>query len=139
MGFCVAGFDSFVFESGSVEESGPGLDVWSSFEECASFAFGHAAPDAEFDSVIESVGEAFRADWAAHADLFGLVLFRALYEKRVGVLGSAGAVLGPESVTETEFHFRPPISHMSGHTTHSGYLGCSLGDSMCLSLSWLDP
>jgi len=48
-----------VFALGS-EELGPGNYLGVLLEQGAALAFGHAAPDAEFDAVVEGVGAAFQ-------------------------------------------------------------------------------
>jgi hypothetical protein len=42
------------------KELGPGNDLGVLLEKGAALAFGHAAPDAEFDSVVEGVGATFQ-------------------------------------------------------------------------------
>ena len=42
------------------EELGPGNDLGVLLEQCATLAFGHTAPNPEFDTVVEGVGAAFQ-------------------------------------------------------------------------------
>jgi hypothetical protein len=42
------------------EELGPGNHLWVLLEQSTALAFGHAAPDPEFDAVVEGVGAAFQ-------------------------------------------------------------------------------
>jgi hypothetical protein len=44
----------------SGEEVGPGDHLWVLLEQGAALAFGHTAPDSEFDAVVEGVGAAFQ-------------------------------------------------------------------------------
>src|SRR5690606_32958143 len=47
--------------------------------------FGHAAPDAVFDPVVQRLGQAFGAHRAAAADELRAVLRGPLHEQRVGI------------------------------------------------------
>ncbi|MDT5182427.1 MAG: hypothetical protein QOF88_798 [Mycobacterium sp.] len=56
------------------EELGPGNDLGVLLEQCAALAFRHAAPDPEFDTVIEGVGAAFQDHRAVSTDHGGFAL-----------------------------------------------------------------
>jgi hypothetical protein len=58
-------------------------------EQRAPLSFGHAAPDAELDLVVECVGEAFGFDRAIAAHRGGFALRRAANEEFVGIGGQA--------------------------------------------------
>lgn len=77
----------------SGEEVGPGVDLRVLFEQRAALAFGHAAPDAELDPVVERVGAAFGDDGAVPADHCRFTLGGTAYEQLVRV-GLAAAGLG---------------------------------------------
>lgn len=55
------------------------------FEQGAALAFGHAAPDAELDAVVQGVGAAFEDYRAVSTDDGGLALGSATYEKFIGI------------------------------------------------------
>lgn len=48
-----------MFALGS-EEVGPGDHLWVLLEQSAALAFGHAAPNPEFDAVVKGVGSTFQ-------------------------------------------------------------------------------
>ena len=50
------------------EEVGPGNDLGVLLEQGTALAFGHAAPDAELDSVVERIGATFQDHRAVPAD-----------------------------------------------------------------------
>ncbi len=54
-------------------------------DQLAALTFGHATPDAEFDLVVERVGEAFGRDGTIATDQGRSVLRRATHEKVVGI------------------------------------------------------
>jgi hypothetical protein len=58
-------------------------------EQRAPLAFGHAAPDAELDLIVERVGEAFGFDRTISAQRGGFPLRRAANEEFVGIGGQA--------------------------------------------------
>ena len=62
-------------------------------EQCATLAFGHSAPDPEFDTVVEGVGAAFRDHRAVSTDHGGFALCGAADKKFVRI-GLAAAGLG---------------------------------------------
>lgn len=49
-------------------------------EECAALTFGHAAPYAELDAIVECIGAAFGDDGAVPADDGGFALGGAANE-----------------------------------------------------------
>ena len=75
------------------EELGPGNDLGVLLEQGAALAFGHAAPDAEFDTVVEGVGAAFQDHRTMPTDHGGFALGGAPDEEFVGI-GLAAASLG---------------------------------------------
>ena len=62
-------------------------------EQGAPLAFGHAAPDAEFDAVIKRVRATFEDHRAMSADNCGLALCGTAYEELIGI-GLAASSLG---------------------------------------------
>lgn len=62
-------------------------------EQGAALALGHAAPDTEFDAVIEGVGAALENHRAMSADNGGLALGGAAYEELIRI-GLAASSLG---------------------------------------------
>ena len=62
-------------------------------EQSATLTFGHAAPHAELDAIVECVGTAFGDDGAVPADDGGFALGRAANEKLVRI-GLSAARLG---------------------------------------------
>ena len=62
-------------------------------EQCAALPFGHAAPHAELDAVVQCVGAAFRDHRTVPADDGGFALRGTADEQFVGV-GSAAPSLG---------------------------------------------
>lgn len=54
-------------------------------EQRTSLTFGHSAPDAELDPVVEGVGTAFQLNRAVPADRCGLTLSRSANEQVVRV------------------------------------------------------
>ena len=75
------------------EELGPGNDLGVLLEQCTALAFGHAAPDPEFDTIIEGVGAAFQYHRAMSTDHGGFALGGAPDEKFVRI-GLAATGLG---------------------------------------------
>jgi hypothetical protein len=71
----------------------PGNDFGMLLEQGATLAFGHAAPDTEFDTVVEGVGAALENHRAVSADNGGFALGGAAYEELVWV-GLAASGLG---------------------------------------------
>ena len=60
-----------------------------------ALSLGESAPDAEFDVIIECVGEALGADYAPHADGLGSILRRPLHKEGVWICGAARGLNGP--------------------------------------------
>ncbi len=75
------------------EELGPGNDLGVLLEQCATLAFGHTAPNPEFDTVIEGVGATFQDHRAMSTDHGGFALGGAPDKKFVRI-GLAAAGLG---------------------------------------------
>ena len=75
------------------EELGPGNHLGVLLEQGAALAFGHAAPDAEFDAVIQGVGATFENHGTVPADDGGLALGGAADEEFIGI-GLAASSLG---------------------------------------------
>ena len=71
-------------------------------EKGAALAFGHAAPDAEFDAVIQGVGATFENHGTVPADDGGLALGGAAYEEFIGI-GLTATGLGYPSDTRLGF------------------------------------
>ncbi len=61
-------------------------------EQGTALAFGHTAPDAEFDTVIEGVGAALENDRAMPADNGCFALGGAAYEKLIGICLAASSL-----------------------------------------------
>ena len=62
-------------------------------EQGAALAFGHTAPDAEFDAVVEGICAAFENHRTVPTDDGGLALGCAAYEEFIGI-GLAASSLG---------------------------------------------
>ena len=75
------------------EELGPGNHLGMLLEQGAALTFGHAAPDAELDAVVEGVGAAFEDHRTVPADHGGFALRGAAHEQFVGI-GLAASGLG---------------------------------------------
>ena len=71
----------------------PGNDLWVLLEQGATLAFGHAAPDAEFDAIIKGVGATFEDHRTVPADDRSFALGSAAHEEFVRI-GLATARLG---------------------------------------------
>jgi hypothetical protein len=71
----------------------PGNDFWVLLEQGATLAFGHAAPDAEFDAIIKGVGATLENHRTVPADDGGFALGGAAYEEFVRI-GLAAPRLG---------------------------------------------
>jgi hypothetical protein len=56
------------------EELRPGHHLGMLLEQGAALTFGHAAPDAELDAIVEGVGAAFQNHRAVPADHGGFAL-----------------------------------------------------------------
>ena len=67
------------------EEVSPGNDLGVLLEQGTALAFGHAAPDTEFDAVIECIGAAFEDHRAVAADDGGLALYGTADEELIGI------------------------------------------------------
>jgi hypothetical protein len=88
-----AGLDgAAVFALGG-EELGPGNHLGVLLEQGAALAFGHSAPDAEFDAVVKGVGAALEDHRAVPADDGCFALGGAADEQFVGI-GLAATRLG---------------------------------------------
>jgi hypothetical protein len=81
-----------VFALGS-EELGPGNHLGVLLEQGTALAFGHAAPDAEFDAVVQGVCAALKNHRTMPADNGGLALGGAAYEELIWI-GLAASSLG---------------------------------------------
>ena len=77
------------------EELRPGNDLGVLLEQCAALAFGHAAPDAELDAVVQGVGAALRDHRAVPADHRGFALRGAADEQLVGIRLAASGLGNP--------------------------------------------
>ena len=75
------------------EEISPGNHLGVLLEQGAALAFGHAAPDAEFDAVVQGVGPALENHRTVPADDGGFALGRAAYKEFIGI-GLAASSLG---------------------------------------------
>jgi hypothetical protein len=75
------------------EELGPGNDLGVLLEQGATLAFGHAAPNAELDTVIKGVGAAFQDHRAVAANDRGFALGSTAHEEFVWI-GLAAPGLG---------------------------------------------
>src|ERR1022692_4402245 len=87
--------DALVLVPRVLEHFTPGDDIGPPPQQRAPLTFGHAAPYAELDPVVECVGQALGADGAAPADQLGPVLRRALDEELVRVRSLARGARGP--------------------------------------------
>jgi hypothetical protein len=74
------------------EELGPGNHLGVLFEQGATLAFGHAAPYAELDAVVQGVGAAFKDHRAVPADHRGFALRGAPHEKFVWICLAASGL-----------------------------------------------
>jgi hypothetical protein len=81
-----------VFALGS-EELRPGDHLGVLLEQGAALAFSHAAPDAEFDAVVEGVCAALENHRTVPTDDGGLALGGTAYEEFIGI-GLAASSLG---------------------------------------------
>ena len=86
-----------MFALGSKELS-PGNDLGVLLEKGAALAFGHAAPDTEFDAVVEGIRATLQNHRTVTADDGGFALRRAAYEEFIGI-GLTTAGLGHPSDT----------------------------------------
>ena len=75
------------------EEVCPGNHLGVLLEQGAALAFGHTAPHAELDAVVECVGAAFQDHRAMPADDGGFALRGAAHEQFIGI-GLAASSLG---------------------------------------------
>ena len=80
------------------EELGPGNHLGVLLEQGAALAFGHAAPDAEFDLVVEGIGAALENHRAMPADNGGFALRGPAHEEFIWI-GLAASSLGYPSDT----------------------------------------
>ena len=74
------------------EEVCPGNHLGVLLEKGAALAFGHAAPDAEFDAVIKGVGATLEDHGAMSADDGGFALGGAAYEEFIGICLAASSL-----------------------------------------------
>ena len=65
-------------------------------QEGAALAFGHSAPDAEFDAVVEGIGSAFELDGAVPTDGGGFALGCAADKQFVGVSATTSGLGNPQ-------------------------------------------
>src|SRR5690606_37619435 len=79
------GLGSFVLAAGALQQVPPGRDIGAAAQQRPPLPFGHAAPDAVFDPVVQRLGQAFGAHRAAAADELRAVLRGPLHEQRVGI------------------------------------------------------
>ena len=84
------------------KELGPGNDLGVLLEKGAALAFGHAAPDTEFDTVVEGIGATFENHRTVTADDGGFALRCAAYEEFIGI-GLTATGLGYPSDTGLGF------------------------------------
>jgi hypothetical protein len=75
------------------EEFRPGDDLGVLLEQGATLTLGHAAPDAELDSIVQGVGAAFGHHRTVSTDHRGLTL-RGTPNKKFVRVGRAAAGLG---------------------------------------------
>jgi hypothetical protein len=74
------------------EEVCPGNHLRVLLEQGAALAFGHAAPDSEFDAIVEGVGAAFENHRAMPADNGGFALGGAAYEEFIWICLAASSL-----------------------------------------------
>src|SRR3979490_2480074 len=86
---------ALVVVTGTLEQFAPRRDIGPAAQQSAALAFGHSAPDAELDPVVERVRKALGTDRAAPADELGAVLGSTLDEELVRVGPLAGGACGP--------------------------------------------
>jgi hypothetical protein len=72
-----------------VQEFGPGHNLRVLLEQGAALPFGHAAPDAEFDLVVESVRRAFLHHRAVATNRRGLALRGPSHKELIWIGGPA--------------------------------------------------
>ena len=77
------------------EEIGPGHHLGVLLEQGAALTLGHAAPHAEFDTVVESVRAAFQDDRAVPADHRGFALRGPPHEEFIGICLAASSLGNP--------------------------------------------
>jgi hypothetical protein len=77
------------------EEVCPGDHLGVLLEQGAALAFGHTAPDAEFDTVIEGVSAALENDRAMPADNGCFALGGAAYEELIWICLAASSLGDP--------------------------------------------
>ena len=80
----------------------PRNDLGVLLEQGAPLAFGHAAPDTEFDAVVKGVGATFENHRTVTADDGGFALRCAAYEEFIGI-GLTATGLGHPSDTGLGF------------------------------------
>jgi hypothetical protein len=84
------------------KEVGPRNHLGVLLEQGAALAFRHAAPDAEFDAVVQGVGATFEDHWTMPTDDGGFALRCAAYEEFIGI-GLTATGLGYPSDTGLGF------------------------------------
>ena len=77
------------------EELGPGNNLGVLFEQRASLALGHAAPDAELNAVVKCIGAARGDDRAVAANHGRFALRGTPDEQFVGIRGSTQCLRNP--------------------------------------------
>ena len=84
------------------KELGPGNDLGMLLEQGTALALGHAAPDSEFDAVVEGVRPTLQDHGTVTADDGGFALRCAAYEEFIGI-GLTATGLGHPSDTGLGF------------------------------------
>ena len=74
------------------KELSPGNHLGMLLEQGAALTFGHTAPDAEFDAIVEGVGATFQDHRAVPADDGGLALGGTADEQLIGISLSASSL-----------------------------------------------
>ncbi|GAB17461.1 hypothetical protein GOEFS_033_00220 [Gordonia effusa NBRC 100432] len=64
-------------------------------EQSAALTLGHAAPNAELDTIVEGIGSAFELNWAVPADSGRLALRRTADKKLIWIGAPAFGVGNP--------------------------------------------
>src|SRR5215470_14131962 len=90
----------------------PGLHVRAAAQQRPALSFGHTAPHAELDPVVQRLGQTLGAHRAPHADALDLTLSGATHEKPVRIAFTACGPVPP--VPRLRVHVplvsRPPSS-----------------------------
>ena len=100
-----------------MKQPSPRRDVRALAKKCAALPLCHATPNAEFDPVVESVGQALGPNATTSADDLGAVLGGTLHEQGIGI---GGPTSGLSSPIRTD-HLRPPQpATWPAHWIHAG-------------------